>query len=712
MLRLAGLTFAFVVLVAASSAWADCPAPAKDAAPTRVLLERLGSGPGDSEVAVDRPRLTIPWLLRACADKVSVQLPDVAMRGPNGEVHRLEFVDEDGKVLRGETIALTRDKPLLLLLRSTASSLLASGSHVGLVRVQDTAATAPQSLAVPMRLKHTLSSVPATIASVPVTSHDAKVFHTSQVVSVSLLVRDQDPGGADPSLRVESLARRDSDTSLLAEPLMPPTVPATAASAADGSIVYTVAFDHMKEPGRYDAVVRLAQDGYVDQNAKVTFYLKDPAWVAFLFILLGVVVSYVMSLYGAVWRPRLVSGQRIGTVIDALRAAEVAAQGDNESLAVARQVLTNLEAAWNDARSRRAAIDEATVGLYADIAQALRILPTVRKLLKDLRPESVGQALLGDLRSAELAMIAAKPDSGAVRGAIATLVGMQDASRKKVAEALKTAIDELDKFLHGARAPTLVAARAQVARARADLAALRLDDALAAYDAAVGQYADHYGALLEAQVDKARAAPMGVDAADWGAICDATRRELAASAATKGGEVRLRTLQAAARVYLSSCVASLRGFLQSKSQAVRDPVEAELVKLDEALVGGDIATATDKFDAAVGVLTAGAGGGTVMGGASALGTAFDAVAVFDLPSDWPKIARPGAATSAQKSIRHFDLLISAIVLVVAGVAGVEAVWAKDLTWGGAGAYLSAFMFGLAVDQFTKTGVAALRMVKP
>jgi hypothetical protein len=40
------------------------------------------------------------------------------------------------------------------------------------------------------------------------------------------------------------------------------------------------------------------------------------------------------------------------------------------------------------------------------------------------------------------------------------------------------------------------------------------------------------------------------------------------------------------------------------------------------------------------------------------------------------------------------------------------VWSKDPAWGGAASYLGAFLLGLAVDQFTKTGVAALRAAKP
>lgn len=714
---LARLVCAFVVLTSASTAWCDCPAPvdqkARDTPAPGVLLERLG-GAGDNEIAVDQPRVVIPWLLRACAvDKASVKLPDVELRGPNGEVHRLEFADAGGKALRDKPVALMRGDPMLLLLRSTDGALLAPGSHVGVVRVHDASASAPQALAaVPIRLKHTRSTVPAMIASAPVTSHDVDIFHGSRMLELRQLVRVHDSGSARPTLRAESLTRRRSDSAQTAEPLEPPAAPASAASAADGSTTYTLAFDQIDAPGRYDAVLRLAQDGYTDQTSKLTFYLRDPAWLAFLFILLGVIASYGMGLYGAVWRPRLVSRQRIGTVIDQLRSAEAAAEGDAESLALVRQVTARLEAAWNDARSRRTPIDEATVSTYAEIAQALQTWPAVVARLKAIQPASVGLALLDELRDAGKAFSAAKLDVEAVKKASATLAGMPDAARKKGAEALAKAIAELEKLLHNATAPGLAAARTQVTRAEGLLSESRFDDALAAYDTAVAQYADHYGAVLEALADKSKTAPIGVRRDDWDTICDDTRRVLAESAAAWGGEARLRALQMAAKVYLSSCAASLRRHTQGLPQATRDAVEARLVEMDAALEAGAIATATEKFDAAVAVVTAGAATGSVMGGAPVPGTTFDAVAVFDLPSAWPSVARPGAAADAQESIWRFDLLLSLIVIVVAGIAGVEAVWSKDPAWGGAASYLGAFLFGLAVDQFTKTGVAALRAMKP
>jgi len=714
---LARLVSALVVFSTASAAWGDCPAQAdqkasKATAPC-VLLERPGAA-GDNEIAVDRPRVVIPWLLRVCVGrKVLVKLPDVELRGPNGEVHRLEFTDERGKALRDESVALARGYPMLLLLRSVDGALLAPGSHAGMVRVEGTAASALQALAaVPIRLKHTRSVVPAMIASAPVTSHDAELLHEPRKVEMRLLVRVQDSSGAGPTLRAESLTRRRSDNAQAAEVLEPPAAPASAASVGDGSTAYTLTFDRIGAPGRYDAVLRLTQDGYTDQTSTSTFYVKDPAWVAFLFILLGVIVSLVMSLYGAVWRPRLVSRQRIGTVIDQLRSAEAAAEGDAESLALVRQVTARLEAAWNDARSRRTPIDEATVTTYAEIAQALQTWPAMLARLKAIRPASVGLALLEDLRGASQALSAAKPDTEAVKKAIATLACMPDAARKKAAEALGTAIDELEKLLHSATEPGLAAARTQVTRAEALLAEPRFDDALAAYDTAVAQYAEHYGAMLEALADKSKRAPIGVRRDDWDTICDATRSALAESAAARGGEARLRTLQRAAKVYLSSCAASLRAHIQGLPQATRDAVAARLVELDAALDAGDVATATEKFDAAVDTVTAGAAPGSVMGSAAVPGTTFDAVAVFDLPSTWPSVARPGATADAQKSIWWFDLLLSLIVVVVAGIAGVEAVWSKDPAWGGAASYLGAFLLGLAVDQFTKTGVAALRAAKP
>jgi hypothetical protein len=300
-----------------------------------------------------------------------------------------------------------------------------------------------------------------------------------------------------------------------------------------------------------------------------------------------------------------------------------------------------------------------------------------------------------------------------VKAALDALTAMPETARTKATVELRAAILRLDELLSAATDAGLVAARAQAVRARSLLEANRFDDALAAYDAAVLQYADHFVQVFRKLADPTQPQPVGVDAQDWKEICALTREELNSVTATRSGEERLRGVQRAARVYLLSCAKSLRGYAASKHVAKLPAIDPLLADLAKALDEGNVATAIEKFDAAVAVL-AGPSGGIMgaVGAPSAAALAFDAVAVFDLPSSWDTVSRDGAARAAEASIETNDKLLSVLVLIVASLAGIGTVWSKDPTWGGWGAYLAAFLFGLAADQFTKSGIAALRGLKP
>ena len=66
-----------------------------------------------------------------------------------------------------------------------------------------------------------------------------------------------------------------------------------------------------------------------------------------------------------------------------------------------------------------------------------------------------------------------------------------------------------------------------------------------------------------------------------------------------------------------------------------------------------------------------------------------------------------AAAITERVLAWSDIAISIFVLIVAGAIGVQTLWVDNLTWGGGAAYLAAFLWGFAADQFTHAGVTAL-----
>ncbi|KQP18256.1 hypothetical protein ASF43_10540 [Pseudorhodoferax sp. Leaf267] len=696
-------------------AWAaDCPS---DTTKTNTLALTRADGPADAEIAVDRPRLDTAWVLRNCSSTaVVVTLPKVTLHGPSGAMHDLEWWHPDLVLVpeRDPGLRLPARDARLLLLRSAKDAGLYPGLHTAAIRAEsDQDGWAP--LLATFRVKYAVAKPPEAIASAPVTSHYANLFHRPKSIEYRIPVRGSAAAGAAPVLSAESLTRKTGDDAKWVEALAAPEPTASAVVVRNGTGVYALRFDNVQSPGRYDAQLRLHQPGYADTTAPLTFYVRDQPGVAFLFILLGVVASYLMSLYGVVWRPRLLAQVRLGTIFDHLGAAEAAARGDADATALVHRVLEGFKTAVKDTQPRRTPLDDATVQLYADIARALPSWSATIARLKALRPESVGQEMLSLLSDHAQALVATPLDPVKVKAALDALADMPRTAAAKAAAALDGAIKTFANVLSSAASQDagFATAHGHIIRAQELSATGRVQEALGAYDAAVQAYVDHYAQRLAVRADLARKEP-GVVETDWHVICEDTQQALKAVAAARSGEAKLRGLQQAARVFLLACADSLRRYAAAEHPDKLDAVNARLADLKTALDGGDVATAFAQFEAvadALGQQRAGQGMGAA-GGPGAAAPAFDAVQVFALPTTWEAVSAVGAVASTEATLHTTDRLLSLLVLVVASMAGLGVVWAKDPAWGGWSAYLGAFLFGLAADQFTKSGVAALRALKP
>jgi hypothetical protein len=72
-----------------------------------------------------------------------------------------------------------------------------------------------------------------------------------------------------------------------------------------------------------------------------------------------------------------------------------------------------------------------------------------------------------------------------------------------------------------------------------------------------------------------------------------------------------------------------------------------------------------------------------------------------------QLSQRGARAVNQRKERLISFGAVAIVLVLAVLVGVKALWAEDWTWGGGTAYLVAFLWGAGLSGFTFDGVTGL-----
>ena len=164
--------------------------------------------------------------------------------------------------------------------------------------------------------------------------------------------------------------------------------------------------------------------------------------------------------------------------------------------------------------------------------------------------------------------------------------------------------------------------------------------------------------------------------------------------------------------------AGLRRAVEKKPAGMRQPVEDAANKVDEALKTGDLVGAwtalgqVQEAYARAQTLDGQPMGadrlGALVAATQAIGGTLDTKVAFDLPGWWASLSRPGAAGRIARRTLWGDLAISLVVLIVAGLTGVQTLWVPNLVWGGPNAYLAAMLLGFAADRFTQAAVAAFR----
>jgi hypothetical protein len=474
---------------------------------------------------------------------------------------------------------------------------------------------------------------------------------------------------------------------------------------------------NISQAGRYDAKLRFAPKGYAPVDTDVVVYVRESGAVAFLFILLGVLISLGVQAYGSAIRPRLIVQQRVEELRSKLKAARLKAQTDPEALALIDGIDGAMESKWRRAQQRRTPITT-EFDIYETIVPAVELWSAMHRQLMTVRPESVCDKLMPTLTTARDAFLADTPDATTVQSSVTALKKFPDTVRAEVEAALTVEVAKLDEQLVNDPRQSAVAIRTALQLVRDALRDEQIEKAVDAFNAARLRYVVILAEDLRRRVAPSGMQPVGVELVAWQKLQADTNASLDAVNRERDAERAASMLRDAARAYVRTLAAALKSTAAKLHASDQAKIESALQPIETQLIADDLNGAWASLDAAQSalatVLQAQVGG--QMGGpelaalaaaAGAPAAPFDILSIFDLPPSWESLGEVGSAARTSAAITAFDILISFIVLIAGTIVGLQVLWIGNPTWGGGISYISAFLWGFAVDQFTHAGVAAL-----
>ncbi|WP_054763004.1 hypothetical protein [Methylomonas koyamae] len=481
---------------------------------------------------------------------------------------------------------------------------------------------------------------------------------------------------------------------------------------------------NLGKPGFYEAKLRFQSTDYSPIDIPIKIYARRSVWVAFLLVFLGVFLSLIVQDYAGKIRPRLLVQQRVASLLVQLAEAAERAKGNMEAVDIIAKVKQSMQDKWEKARSSRIPITN-EFDVYESIIPSLTKWTGLHNQLLAVRPVSVRDVLMKDLDTARDAFIADEPDAATVKDAIDKINKLPKTLRTKVIDALTLAVDTLDAELAKDPRQILVDLRNSLQPVLAKVNSGELDAAVGAFDVVHLRYINIMAADLRARVETPAGQPPiqqppGLDPEDW--------KKLLASTSELGEKIRLASkpekamdlLVEATQNYLNTFGAAIRRASRDSLPAGSSEVKIEnaLNEMEVASESKDYKTAWAKLDEARKLFNDAvihpAGAAMDLGApvdlvgdmTSRPATAFDIIGVIDYLPPLESLSLSSPTDIAQK-IGIMDFVISLIVLVVASIVIVQGVWIDNPSWGGWQAYLTAFVTGFAVDQFTHAGVKAL-----
>jgi hypothetical protein len=474
-----------------------------------------------------------------------------------------------------------------------------------------------------------------------------------------------------------------------------------------------VSLANITSAGRYDATLRFAAPGYQPVDRTVTAFVREPWHHALLLILAGVLVSLGLHVYTNAVKPRLLTQQRVTAWREQLDAARKAAKGDPDALALVDGVSKQIGVQWDKARQLRVPLAPATE-VYEAIVPAVPQWIAIHRQLLDVRPVAVRDKLMPKLTAVFRTFVGPTPDAAVVKTAVDTVAGLPDELAIAIGETLKDEVMKLERQIAADQRLSVTDLRNLLELVRQKIDNKEYEAALDSFGAVRLKYAAILGDDLLARTNQ-HARPTIFTQDEWNRLRQETTAAVQELRSKSDADEAMNIAVIACKNYLRQFMAALNRAAEGFDADVRSRVVALKTEMETALTNEELTTAWRKveaaqteIDAAMKKKTGSPMGGlaAAAGAATAFITDVDPLAAFDLPPSWAQLARHTAARTA-RAVTRWDILTSAIVLVAAGAVGIQTLWVDNATWGGGAAYLAAFLWGFAADQFTHAGVTAL-----
>jgi hypothetical protein len=488
--------------------------------------------------------------------------------------------------------------------------------------------------------------------------------------------------------------------------------------------------------GEYRGTLRLSANDRQPVDREVRLFIKEHCLVAFFWLCLGISTSLLLRWVLQRFRPRLEAQQNVLILRHELEQETGAVQPLDDT---ERRVLAKLlgEVDWLVARVGGGMVKEGDIKTRQEQLQHKRELfavwlDTRRQILGTSSPalHKDFEALLGKVEALLTGSSATATEFQEVRK---DLKDVPDQLKKLVDKELGGAITELTKAVNAQlensktqlsqRLHTEVSPELTLSREYFD--AKEMEKARNAYTRAHRAYLELLAENLAAQLSGP--SPHGIEQPAWNELRERVLVELDAARKPEAKlDEAISSYERAHRIFLTAVtralLEALPGFQKALEQSdlgkdakdqSKRTLEEQVKPLNEVLGWvreGLLSQAAEQYARVRSKVLEATASPKVRGKLEkptlAVGSpAAVALSLFEVGSGVglshaQAHSQPVTLEIVSRWRQRLDLGVSVFLALVAGLLGMQALWANDLTWGGWTAYVTAFLWGLGLHQVT------------
>lgn len=477
--------------------------------------------------------------------------------------------------------------------------------------------------------------------------------------------------------------------------------------------------------GKYEAEIRFSAAGHDPLDKTFDIYARAGMQWAWLPIFVGVLVSFAIRKWYTSRRPALALERRASLLEVDLGAAESEAPAND---AAAREVIAALRAeiarTWARIIVDEKVADATVLDTVSGKVPLLRGWVEARLALREAKPPAVAAAVEEDMKGIERVLRSPSATAAEVKAQQEVLAGVPAKLRKAAAAevgnraaALSDEAAALAKDRPKAKDAIERDVKPLLAAAKQAAGEERFEVALAAVDKARRQLSIVLADDLAAELQGAR--PERVDEATWRGLQDRLPSKLQAVRVAATADEAWEQFKAALETYSRGIAGALREAARvEQTSGDKVAAAAAMQLLDDAerlLAAGKVLEAWRQVVAAHGKLAkqddrARSALGAAAGAPASRLAGFlrDAAAMEGV--SLPASSGPFEIRRLQTVTRDLlfgDLLVNVLILLIASLLGLSALWSPSLAWGGWADQLTAFVWGLGLHQVAYSGMTDL-----